>query len=451
MTSQVMALRRSGRLIVSVSTGPTRSASRSSPAAPAGRVASEVASEVASGTHRRYSPAGAGGRTGVGGGRRRRYGDAIATAALLSFRLGGSDGVAVEAAKWRRALDVLGYATYTVAGSGPVDVTVPGLGIGDADGPSPAEVADAVAPADLVVVENLCSLPLNPAAWDVVATVLAGRPAVLHHHDLPWQRPQFVGPPAAPRRPPLAPRDHQRAEPPGAGGTGDPGHHGVQLLRRPRGGRPPGRGPARARRWWRRRAPRPRRRSRPLRLVLQPTRALARKNVAGGLEAAERLDAVYWLLGRPRTGTDPNSSVWWPPPVPRASRVPGGGRPHGTTAVGPFDIGDAYAACDVVALPSTWEGFGNPSIESVTHLRPLVIGPYPVARELAAFGFDWFGLDDLDRLDRWLSAPDPGLLERNLAVARAHFSLEGLPDRSPPCSPTTEPDGPGTIRPPGLP
>ena len=48
-----------------------------------------------------------------------------------------------------------------------------------------------------MVVENLCSLPLNPAARDRVADVLAGRPAILRHHDLPWQRPQFVGLPAS--------------------------------------------------------------------------------------------------------------------------------------------------------------------------------------------------------------------------------------------------------------
>lgn len=36
-------------------------------------------------------------------------------------------------------------------------------------------------------------LPLNPGATDVVAAVLRGRPAVLHHYDLPWQRRRFAG------------------------------------------------------------------------------------------------------------------------------------------------------------------------------------------------------------------------------------------------------------------
>ncbi|HEY2213409.1 MAG TPA: hypothetical protein VGH31_00025, partial [Acidimicrobiales bacterium] len=114
------------------------------------------------------------------------------TAAIVSFRLGGTDGVSIESAKWAAALEVLGWQIMTVAGSGPVGVCLPGLAIESPEPPSKAEVEADLAGADLVVVENLCSLPLNPRAADVVAAVCAGRPTVLHHHDLPWQRPHLA-------------------------------------------------------------------------------------------------------------------------------------------------------------------------------------------------------------------------------------------------------------------
>jgi glycosyltransferase involved in cell wall biosynthesis len=95
----------------------------------------------------------------------------------------------------------------------------------------------------------------------------------------------------------------------------------------------------------------------------------------------------------------------------------------------PIPIDDAYAACDVVLLPSTWEGFGNPSVESATHRRPLAIGPYPVAGELAAFGFQWFDCADGAALARWLRQPDQALLDHNHSVASRHFNVHDLPER----------------------
>ncbi|MFA9566456.1 MAG: hypothetical protein ACERLM_17425 [Acidimicrobiales bacterium] len=116
----------------------------------------------------------------------------MSTCAILSFRLGLTDGVSVVAALWQAALDELGFRTRTVAGKGPVDVVVPGLAI-DADEPPTAdEVWAALAGVDLVVVENLGTIPLNLPASRVVNQVLSGRPAVFHHHDPPWQRDRFA-------------------------------------------------------------------------------------------------------------------------------------------------------------------------------------------------------------------------------------------------------------------
>ena len=335
------------------------------------------------------------------------------TLTIVSYRLGGQDGVSVEAAKWAWAFRRLGFDVTTVAGGGDADRLVPGLAI-DAVGADAAtlrsEVADALSVADLVLVENLCSLPLNPLAGEVVAATLRGRPAILRHHDLAWQRPHLahLGPPPtdpawrhvcinarskrelAARRidadvfyncfdpdPPLGDRTSGRE----ALGVGE-----EELL------------------------------------VLQPTRAIARKNVAGGLRLAIGLGAVYWLLGPPEDGYDQELERLIEVAGDKTPVLRGPAWPEATMA-------DAYAACDVVTLPSTWEGFGNPSVESALHRRPLAIGPYPVGKEIRHHGFRWFDIEDPKPLAAWLAEPDPELLDRNQAVARAHFSLADLPGR----------------------
>ena len=218
---------------------------------------------------------------------------AVPTAALLSFRLGGNDGVSIEAAKWAGALRDLGWDILTVAGAGPVDIRLEGLAIDAPSPPTHQELVDALAPADLVVIENLCSLPLNPPASALAAAVCAGRPAVLHHHDLPWQRPNLAHMPPPPDDPSWAHvtiNQLSRRELAGHGiaattiyNSFDPN---PQLADRSRARGALGLEPD-------------------VRLLLQPTRALARKNIAGGLDLATAVGGTYWLLGPAEDGYGP--------------------------------------------------------------------------------------------------------------------------------------------------
>lgn len=332
------------------------------------------------------------------------------TAAFVSFRLGHPDGVSVEAAKWAGAFRSLGWDVATVAGSGKVDRLVPGLAL-DADAPKApekAELDDAFADADLVVVENLCSLPLNRAASEAVARTLRGRPALLHHHDLPWQQARYEDtagfPPTDPRWAHVTVNHLSRRQLAGRGihATTIPNCFDLDAVKgdRDRAREAIGVAPYE-------------------RLLVQPTRAIARKNVPAAIRLAEGLGATYWLVGAAEDGYEDELDDHVRQAGTRVVR----GLPDG------LEVADAYAAADAVALPSTWEGFGNPTVESAVHRRPLGIGRYPVAREIAAYGFRWFPADDPEPLASWLASPDPAVLDTNEAIARRHFSLESLERR----------------------
>ena len=322
--------------------------------------------------------------------------------ALLSFRLGGTDGVAVVAAAWATILDGLGWDVVTVAGAGPVDRRVPGLAWPVvAPPPSIDEARAAVADADLVIVENLCSLPLNPEATAVVAEALHGRPAILHHHDLPWQRERFAGvtdwPPDDPAWRHVTINDVSRRELAERGIAAITIRNGVDVDR----------GSTRA-----------------LLdvaddelLLLHPVRAIERKDVPAAVAMAEALGATYWLTGPAEEDYGPTLAA-----------VLAGARCRVLHRPAPTTMADAYAAADAVTFPSRWEGFGNPLVESALHRRPLAVRRYPVAEELAALGFEWFPADDPAPLTAFLADPDPALLDRNRALARTHFSLERVRD-----------------------
>src|SRR4051812_1929059 len=101
----------------------------------------------------------------------------MTTCAIVSFRLGLTDGVSIVAATWADALQGLGFDVVSVAGEGPVDRVVSGLEMEARVPPPLSEVEDALHDADLVVVENVGTIPLNLPAARVLHEVLRGRAA----------------------------------------------------------------------------------------------------------------------------------------------------------------------------------------------------------------------------------------------------------------------------------
>ena len=339
-------------------------------------------------------------------------------AAFLSFRFGLTDGVSVVARTWMDAFEQFGFDVVTVTGAPGAHRLVAGLGFPGADGTVPEEDVDVIAVAleaaladvDLVVVENLLTIPMNLAASRATAKVLAGRPALLHHHDPPWHRERYACMTELPATDPawrhvainrilrdeLAERDI----------TASIIYNGFPT-------------PTRLGRAERRHLRSDVRRSVGIGaedlVVAHPVRAIERKNVPAAIALAEALGATYWLLGPAEEGygdeldqilSDASCTVvhheW-------------------------SDIEGIYAAADHIAFPSTWEGFGNPPIEAALYRRTVSVGDYAVGDELRGFGFEWFSPADVDGIAAALAAPDSPaviqMLDRNERVASEHFSL----------------------------
>jgi glycosyltransferase involved in cell wall biosynthesis len=327
----------------------------------------------------------------------------VARLVVVSFRLGGTDGVAIEAAKWIAALESLGHEVSTVAGEGVADVLVPGLAIDAANPPSFQELNAALEGYDLAIVENLASLPLNVPARDVLYEVLDGRATLFHHHDLPWQREHLAhleGPRHAEHWHHVTINELSRRQ------LEERGIAAVTLMNSFDCDPPSGS----------RLATRRALGIGATTMVLLPTRAIPRKNVDAALALAASLDAVLWLLGPSEDGFGPELE----------ELLNGSSVDVRRGLDDEMSIHDAYAACDLVVMPSTWEGFGNPVLESVTHRRPLAVYPYPVAREIEAYGFDFFALEDVEGIKAYLRDPDDRLLATNLEVARRHFNVANL-------------------------
>ena len=122
-----------------------------------------------------------------------RHGPIMPTCAIVSFRLGGTDGVSIVAEAWSGSLAELGFTVRTVAGEGPVDRLVPGPGHRRGDAPDERPRWPRRSPTSTSSWSRTSARsPSTSPPPGSSAAVLAGRPAILHHHDPPWQRARFA-------------------------------------------------------------------------------------------------------------------------------------------------------------------------------------------------------------------------------------------------------------------
>jgi hypothetical protein len=229
----------------------------------------------------------------------------------------------------------------TIAGEGPVVRPVPGLAIGSASPPGEDELRATLADVDLVVVENLLSIPLNLPTARVVAAVLRGRPAILHHHDPPWQRAEFEDvtelPPTDGSWRHVTINELTRRQMAQRGIDATTVYNGFDT-HLPDGDRAGTRALLGV--------------SEDEVLVGHPVRAIPRKSIPTAIGLCEALGATYWLLGPAEFGYEDELQRVVANARTRVIHQP---LPHSP---------DVYAAPDLIAFPSTWEGFGNPPISS---------------------------------------------------------------------------------------
>ncbi|MGV8871272.1 MAG: glycosyltransferase [Rhodococcus sp. (in: high G+C Gram-positive bacteria)] len=345
-------------------------------------------------------------------------------ACIVSHRFGGFDGVSVEASKWIRALEELGWSVRRAAGhiegGAKIGDTLIGGMWADSfgDTPPPPDVAtiDALcSDTDLVVLDNAGSLwttPLAAGAWQD-SILDAGVPAIVRHHDPPWQTPHrasaddYVLPLRDPRMLHVTINELTFAEFDrqwpilNASGALVVARNTVDIKAVTGGDR----ATTRARLGV----------NNADLLVVQPARNIARKNTGMALAVAHALQRPgclvhFWL-------TDPAG------PIETGEHT--GVKIHRGWCDSAADL---YAAADLVVLPSSWEGWGLPVVEAAAASRPVAAGPYAVLDEIRALGITVFDPSDTNAMRETINDHEARqALARANAAAAAALSTSTLP------------------------
>jgi glycosyltransferase involved in cell wall biosynthesis len=403
----------------------------------------------------------------------------VKRAAFVSTRIAGTDGVSLEIAKWAEVIERMGVECHYITGLSDrppertflieeahfnhpeiLDISRHAF---DVEVRSPAltnkimrltrtirdKLDEAIRESeiDVLIAENALTIPMNlPLGIALVQEIQErGIPCVAHHHDFYWERErflinavddiiQFAFPPALAqiqhvvinslageefsRRTGLScriiPNVMDYANPP------DPPDDYASQFRREIG------------------------LDESDLLILQPTRVVARKGIEHSIELARRLGTKHAKLVITHASGDEGDAYvrrirdyahLLDVDVIFADRWISDQRGTGPDGRKLFTIHDVYPQADIVAYPSTYEGFGNAFLEAVYYKCPIVCNRYAIYRTdiepcgLRPILFDGFPTDEtVDEIRRVLNDRQAReeMVEHNYEVARQFFSYEVL-------------------------
>jgi len=185
-------------------------------------------------------------------------------------------------------------------------------------------------------------------------------------------------------------------------------------------------------------------------LILQPTRLIARKNIERTIDLVDKLskktDKKINLI---ISGKPEKSELDYFNKIMELAKKTGislilSDNDHNNIAeytrkdlFKKFDIYDLYKACDLVTLPSDVEGFGNPVIEASVLKKPLFVNNYPVLTDMLSKGFEFIVIDkkvDKGSVEKTFELlTDHKMREKvtskNFKIAKQYYSIDYLISR----------------------
>lgn len=397
---------------------------------------------------------------------------------FVSTRLAGTDGVSLEAAKWANIFNLLGHDCFYFAGEldypDELSYTVPEAHFLHPEiiqlnqdlfndfvrSPETSfkvnQLKNYFKPhlhkfikrfePDLLVAENLLSLPLNVPLGLALTEVIVETniPTIGHHHDFYWERDRYALSGAddylRSAFPPTVRQLHhvvinsfsqrQLALRTGTGATMIPNVMDFES--------PP---------------PKPMNPPEALRgeigislnsyILLQPTRIIPRKRIERSIEFARRIELNCVLVISHYSGDEGSEYEKYLKELaqllnvnvifagnrfaPQRSKTPDGKEIYA--------LRDAYGLADLVTYPSRVEGFGNAFLESVYYGRPMLMSTYEIFKtDIQPKGFKVIGFGDfidsncIEEARKILLDPVSAkqMTDLNYEIARRHYSFRML-------------------------